>query len=81
MAGRVPYLEFDFLAVDFDGLHGKVDTDGVALVLGICTTLETLNDACLASATIADKHDFEQKVKIVLGWHNGDPGRLLLRRR
>jgi len=72
---------FDFLAVDLDGLHGKIDADGVALVLGICATLETLNDACFASAAVTDKHDFEQKVEIVLGWHRGDPGRLLLLRR
>lgn len=73
---RINY--FDFLAVDLDGLHGKVDADGVALVLGVCATLEPLNDACLASAAVTDKHDFEQKIEIVLGWHSGH---LLLRRR
>lgn len=72
---------FDFFAIDFDGLHGKVDANGVALVLGICATLEPLNNACLASAAVADQHDFEQKVEIVLGWHSGDSGRLLQRRR
>lgn len=72
---------FDFLAIDLNGLHGKVDANGVALVLGICATLEPLNDARLASAAVADKHNFEQKVEIVLGWHSGDSGYLLLRRR
>jgi len=50
---------FDFLAVDLDGLHRKVDADSVALVLGICATLEPLNNARLASAAVTDKHYFE----------------------
>jgi len=77
---RGDYNYFDFFC-DFDGLHGKVDANGVALVLGICATFEPLNNACLASAAVADQHDFKQKVEIVFGWHSGDSGRLLLRRR
>lgn len=57
----------DFLAVDFDGLHGKVNADGVALVLGVRAALEPLHDARLAGAAVADQHDFEQKVEIVFG--------------
>lgn len=57
----------DFLAVDLDGLHGKVNADGVALVLGVRAAFEPLHDARLAGAAIADQHDFEQKVEIVFG--------------
>jgi len=76
---RINYL--NFLAIDFDGFHRKINTNGVALVLGVRSTLEPLNDTCFAGAAVTDKHDFEQKVKIVFGRNGGDSRRLLLRRR
>lgn len=76
---RTKYL--DFFAIDLNGLHGKVDANGVALVLGVRATLESLHNARLASAAVADEYNFEQKVKIVLGRHSSHSGRLLVLRR
>jgi len=78
VAGRVPYLKLDFLAVDLDGFHGKIDSNGVALVLGVRSTLEPLNDTCLSGAAVADKHDFEKKIKIIFSRYSGNSRRLLL---
>lgn len=66
----------DFLAVDLDRFHGKVNANGVSLVLGVRAAFEPLHDARFAGATVADQHDFEQEVEIVFGRHHGHSGRL-----
>lgn len=74
-------IYLDFFAVDLDGLHRKVHADGVALVLGVRAALEPLHNARLAGAAVADQHDFEQKVEIVLDRHHGHSRGLGRRRR
>lgn len=73
--------DLDFLAVDLDGLHGKVDANGVALVFGVRAALEPLYNASFTGTAVADQHNLEQEVEVVLGGHGRDAGLLLLLRR
>ncbi len=66
LAGGVPNLGLDDLAVDLDAAGGELDPDGglgleAELVLG-----ETRQQVGLAHAGVADEHRLEQVVVVVL---------------
>ena len=67
LAGGVPNLGLDDLAVDLEAAGGELDTDGglgleAELVLG-----EAGEEVGLADAGVADEHHLEEVVVVVLG--------------
>ncbi len=67
LAGRVPDLKFDLLAVQIYGLHFEVDADGRDERGVERVVREAAQNACLAYARVADEQDLEQVVIALFG--------------
>lgn len=61
--GLAPATDLHFLAVDVHGAHGKVDADGVLLLLVELPRLEAVHHARLPHVGVADQDDLEEVVE------------------